>query len=103
MAIAQSKVSNTLSNVYSSSGSTAITVMFFMNNGATPATLSLALMAGSATPTIADNGIMKDVTVEAGDTYIFDTEKLVLEDTDALWAVSDTADAIVATITYAEL
>ena len=35
--------------------------MFFMNNGATPATLSLALMSGSATPTIADNGIMKDI------------------------------------------
>ena len=77
MAIAQSKVSNTLSNVYSSSGSTAITVMFFMNNGATPATLSLALIAGSGTPTIADNGIMKEVTVEAGDTYIFDTDKII--------------------------
>lgn len=103
MAIAQTTVSNTLGSVYTSSGTTAITVAFFMNNGASDVTLSVAVKAGGGAATIAANGILKDVSIAAGDTYILDVEKFVLENGDEIQAVASSAGDIVATFTYAEL
>lgn len=107
MAIAQTTVSNSLSSIYTSGGSTAITVIFFMNNGSSDVTISVAV-ADAATAalgplSIAANGILKDVTIAAGDTYILDVEKFVLENGDEIHAVATTAGDVVATMTYAEL
>lgn len=103
MAIAQTTVSNSLSSIYTSSGTTAITVIFFMNNGVGDVSLSVAVKAGGGASTIAANGIFKEVNIAAGDTYILDVEKFVFENGDELHAVASVAGDIVATMTYAEL
>ena len=103
MAIAQNKVSNSLGSIYTSSGTTAITVMFFMNDSGSDVTLSLAIVPGGGSGTISDNGIGKEVTIAAGDTYVFDTEKMVLSDTDQIHAVASTTNVVVATISYVGL
>ena len=103
MAIAQTKVSNSLGSIYASSGTTAITVMFFMNDSGSDVTLSLAVVPNGGTGTISDNGIGKAVTIAAGDTYVFDTEKMVLSDTDEIQAVASTDAVVVATVSYVSL
>lgn len=103
MAIAQTTVSNTLGSIYTSSGTTAITVVFFMNNHSADITLSVAVKQGGGTATVAANGIIKDITIAAGDTYILDVEKFVFDNGDEIHAVASTSGVVVATMTYAEL
>lgn len=103
MAIAQTTVSNTLSSIYTSSGSTAITIIFFMNNDTSDVVLSVAIKAGGGASSIAANGIIKEITIAAGDTYVLDVEKFVLENGDEIHAVASTPGVVVATMTYAEL
>jgi hypothetical protein len=103
MAIAQAKISNSISSIYTSSGTTAITVVFFMNNNASAVTISVAIKTGGGSATIANNGILKEITIAAGDTYILDTEKLVLDNGDAIHAVASINNEVVATIAYVGL
>jgi len=103
MAIAQSVVSTSSSTLYSSSGTSAVTAMYFMNNHTQTIVIQLHVVTSGNTIST-NNKIIKDLSIAAGDTYVIDTERLVLDDGDSIRATSDTDDGgsavVYATISY---
>jgi len=74
--------------IYTSTGTTAVTVMIFCNT-ATPTSneetnaVSLELhVVGSGNTIGSDNAIVMGLVIPAGETVFFDTERLVLENGD---------------------
>lgn len=89
------------------SADVAITVMLFCNNN-TPDPLDntsgrefidvyVVPNGGSATN---ENRVMNQIPVDAGDTFTFDTVRLVLNPGDRVFALSTNAGIISATISY---
>jgi hypothetical protein len=63
----------------------AITSMFFCNLGNEPANLTLFLVPNGDSPS-GSNTIIKTLPISALDTFALDTEKIILDDGDAVWA-----------------
>ena len=98
MAITQAgAVGTSATTVYTSSGTTAITCMFFMNDNAAARTLDVHVVqnGGSAT---ASNKIVKALSVDGGDTYVINIEKLVLSNGDTVQALASVGSSIYATV-----
>lgn len=97
MAITNTKINTGSTAVYTSSGDNAIVVAYFCNTSTNPVMFSVhAVPAGGAAS--GDNLIYANVNLTANDTYIMDTEKLILSDGDSVWATSTEDDAIVVTV-----
>lgn len=98
MAISNTSLTQTISNVYISSGNTVVSVMYFCNTGTTTSILNLyAVPSGTATV----NGnlqIYKNVQIASGDTFVVDMEKLVLSNGDTLQA--NATGNVTATVSY---
>jgi hypothetical protein len=98
--------SSSPTTIYTSSGETAITTLIFCNTNAfnpalpTANTIELTLhvipSGGSRSNT---NMILKAIPIPAGETFTFDTEKVVLANGDFLVALADNAN-LSATISY---
>lgn len=103
MAIAQQTVGTTATTIYTSSGSSATTAIFLMNNNAAARTVQIYVVpnGGSATTT---TQIIKDLTIDAADTYVINTEKLVLSNGDTIQVTSsDDATSVYATVSYVSI
>lgn len=103
MAIAQNVISTTESTLYTSNGTSAVTAMYFMNNHTETIVIQIHVVTDGNT--IANsNKIIKDLSIAAGDTYVIDTERLVLDNGDSIRSISDTDDGdnavVYATISY---
>ena len=74
-------------------------VIFFMNNhtGTVVIQLHVVKSGGSIAAT---NKIIKDLSITAGDTYIIDTEKLLLDDGDSIRATADVDSVVNVTVSY---
>ena len=99
MAIAQQLVGNTATTIYTSSGSSATTVIFFMNDNASARTLDVYIVpngdsAGTSTQ------IIKSLSIDAADTYILNIEKIVLGNGDTIQATASATSSIYATVSY---
>lgn len=102
MAITNTKINTGSTAVYTSAGDNAIVVAYFCNTSTAPAMFSVhAVPAGGAAT--ADNLIYANVNLTANDTYVMDTEKLILGDGDAIWATSTEDDVVVVTIFNVEV
>ena len=92
-------------NVYSSTGNTAITTMYLCNATNVPVTLNIfAVVAGpniAASPT--NNILYSNLQISGNDTYVIDTERLLLSQDDSIRANSSLANAIVATISFTSI
>lgn len=104
MAIAQKTVSSdiTANNwLFKASADTAVTSIHLCNITATDATVNIYLLpddGSSAGPTEA-NKLYNALTIQATDTYIIDTEKMILSSGDKIFVETpDSAGSIVATI-----
>jgi hypothetical protein len=100
MTIAQAQISNaSATTILTATENIATTTMIFCNVTASPATLTVYLLPDGNT---VDDGntIIKTLTIIAYDTYVFDTSKLLLGLGDSIRAISNTNNAITATITY---
>ena len=98
MAITQAGAVGTgATTIYTSSGTTAITCMFFMNDNASARTLDIHVVqsGGSATVT---NKIIKTITIDPADTYVINLEKLVLSDGDTVQCIASAVSSIYATV-----
>ena len=98
MAIDQSgAIGTSATTVYTSSGQTAITAMFFMNDNASARTLTIHVVQnGSSAGTT--NTIVKNISIDGADSYVINTEKLVLSDGDTIQCVASVASSIIPTI-----
>lgn len=88
--------------VYTSVGSNAIVVAYFCNTSLNPVTFSLHAvpMGGTAGPS---NVIYKNVNITAEDTYVMDTEKIIFDEGDSLWATASVDGVVVVTICNVEV
>jgi hypothetical protein len=92
-------ITNTLigsgnTNIFLSTGENAVTSVFLCNtaeSGVASVNLFVVAAAGVIGPA---SQIMKNLQLPAGETFVLDTEKLILEDQAALWAISS-VDAVV--------
>jgi len=101
MTIQNTFLTTTASNIcVGSTGVTAITAMYFCNTSPSATTFSVYLVpAGTATPAPV-NLIYNNVLLEAYDTYVIDMEKLMLGLGDTIQAVSQSNNAITASVSY---
>ena len=97
MAISQATVGATATTVYTSTNTTAITCMFFMNDNAAARTLDIHVVKNGES-LAATNKIVKTITVDPADTYVINIEKLVLDNGDTIQCVASVGSSIQATI-----
>jgi len=97
MAISQATVGATATTVYTSTNTTAITCMFFMNDNAASRTLDVHVVKNGES-LAATNKIVKTITVDPADTYVINIEKLVLDNGDTIQCIASAGSSIQATI-----
>lgn len=71
----------------------AITSMFFCNRDTQPALLTIYLVPKGKNPS-STNVCIKELAINVGDTFAFDSEKIILGEQDAIWATADRSSAI---------
>ena len=99
MSIAQQTVGTGATTLYTSNNSSAITAVYLMNDNASAVTVQVHVVLNGGTASSA-NKIIKDLTIAAGDTYIVDTERLILDNGDTIQAAASTGSVLHATISY---
>lgn len=97
MAISQQAVGTSATTVYTSTNTTAITCMFFMNDNAASRTLDVHVVKNGESLATA-NKIVKTITIDPADTYVINIEKLVLENGDTIQCVASAATSVYATV-----
>ena len=90
MAITQRVCNSSLvasSYAFKATAGVAVTTIHLCNVTSTDATLNIYLLKsdGSTTVPTENNKLYNTLTIKATDTYIVDTEKLILETGDAIW------------------
>ena len=106
MAITQTRIDGSaehLANaVFTATADTAVTTIHLCNiSSAADATLNIYLLPsdGSTTVPTENNKLYNQLTVQATDTYIIDTEKLILANGDKIFIeLPDSSGQIIATI-----
>jgi len=99
MAITSSILDTVGSAIYTSSGTTVVSVMYFCNLDSSARSINLNLVS-AGNIVAANNQIYKNVTIASGDTFVIDMEKLVLGNGDVLAANASANSAITATVSY---
>ena len=99
MAIAQNTAGTSATTVYTSTNTSAITAIFLMNDDASTVTIQIYVVANGETAS-ASNKIIKDLSILASDTYVFDTEKLILDNGDTIQVSASTGSVVHVTTSY---
>ena len=99
MSIAQQTIGTGATTIYTSSNSSAITAIYLMNDDASAVTVQVHIVSSGDTAS-ASNKIIKDLTIAAADTYIIDTERLILDNGDTIQASASTGSVLHSTISY---
>jgi hypothetical protein len=100
MAISNYVLGATPANIYTSSGDTVVSVMYFVNNDSSTITINLWALPNGATVANVNYQVYNGVQITAGDTYVVDMEKLVLANGDTIKANCSQAGVVTATISY---
>ena len=99
MALARGSLTTTPTAVYTSTGQSAITNVYFCNTTSGPINLDVYLVTSGGLADVT-NIIYQQVGIPAFDTFVMDTEKIVFDDGDAIYATASNSPAIVATVSY---
>jgi hypothetical protein len=98
MAITNSVVNNGAATaIYTSSGNSTCTVVYFCNTGASNRVLEVWAYASAGSATDATK-IYKALPLVAGETYVMDTEKIIFANGDVLAAKVDAGADVTATV-----
>ena len=100
MSISNTSLTLAPANIYVSSGSTVVSVMYFCNTDSAARNLNVYLMPRGTLIADASVQIYKDVQIAAGDTLVVDMEKLVLGNGEMIVASASANLAITATVSY---
>lgn len=99
MAITNTLVATTVTSVFYSTGENAVTTMFFCNTSASTDTdIDVYLVPGGTGTIGTSTQIIKTLSLPATETFVFDAEKLILEQDDAVYAKASVNGIVVATI-----
>ena len=83
--------------VYTSSGTTAITCMFFMNDNASARTLSVHVVQSGGTAS-STNQLVKNISIDPADSYVINLEKLVLSNGDTIQCLASVGSSVFPTV-----
>tara|TARA_Y100000310_G_scaffold315609_1_gene366369 strand:- start:2887 stop:3198 length:312 start_codon:yes stop_codon:yes gene_type:complete len=103
MSIAKAAISDSATTAYTSSGSTAITSMFICNfdtSNDCHVTVYVVPSGDSADDTTT---VFKELTIEAGDTYIFNTERFLFDNGDTIKMAAQQAGDLTSIISYTSI
>jgi hypothetical protein len=100
MSIQSTLLTTTADTVYTSTGSTVVTTIY-VSNYTTSANATFSLFAvGSGYSASNTNKLYSNVTVTAGDTYVIDSERLLLDDGDVIQANANVDSRLTLTVSY---
>ena len=99
MALSQSTLTTSAASIYTSSGQSAVTTMYLCNFSGSDATATVYLVANGSSAGN-NNIIYKTIPIAAGDTYIIDTERLVLDTGDSVQALASANTSISMTVSH---
>lgn len=102
MALSNNLINTTAKRIYTSDGNKAIITAYFCNFGLNPITFSVYAVPAGAEPDITTM-IYSNVNITSNDTYVWDSEKLILSDGDAIWAMASVDDVVAVTFCDVEL
>lgn len=85
MALASITLNSSPTLIYGSIGTTAVTVIYICNSGVNATNFYIYAVPSGSLPSF-DNSIYFNVTLTPNDTYVIDTEKMILENGDQLFA-----------------
>lgn len=99
MAIINTTLNTSVANIYSSSGNSVVVTAFICNTDSSARTFNLYAVPAAGTAGTS-NQILKSISVNAGDTYIMNSERLVLANGETLQANASVNSVLVATVSY---
>lgn len=103
MAITNSAVINSsAANIYASSGETTVVTMYLTNYTGSSVTANVYLVPAAGTAGTS-NIILPNIIIGAYDSYIMNTERIVLGNGDMIQANANTASAVTATVSYTDV
>lgn len=85
MALASIFLSNIIKPLFTSVGTNAITVIYICNSGTVTSSFNIYAVPNGGTPS-GNNIIYSSVPLTVNDTYVIDTEKLILNNGDSIHA-----------------
>jgi len=103
MAITNTLLNTSVQPIYVSSGTNAVVVTYFCNTSNTTPVLFSVHLVPSGNIAVRENLIYNNVNVTAEDTYVMDTEKLILGPGDSLHAYASEDDMVVATVCHVDV
>ena len=103
MSLQSTLLTSTVANVYVSAGNTAVTTVYVSNYHATANAVFTVYAVASGSAQSSTNQIYTNVAVNAGDTYIIDTEKLLLSNNETLRMSTNANSVVSTTIVYTTL
>jgi hypothetical protein len=102
MAISNTVLATSPAAVYTSTGSTVVNLMYLCNTSGTARTVNLYIVpSGSSAGT--STQIYSNYLINASDTLIIDSEKIILSNGDAIYASANAATSITTTVGYVSL
>jgi hypothetical protein len=96
MALRTIKLGTTPTELYTSIGTNALVVGYFCNTDANAVMVNVHAVGAGDTAS-ADNLIYNRINITSLDTYVIDSEKLILDNGESLWASATTPDVVIAT------
>lgn len=102
MAIINNLINTSNTLLYQSTGDSCATVMYFCNHNATSVTVQIYAVESGGVATI-QNQLYKDLVIPSGDTFVLDTEKLILSNGDKLVASADVSAQVSSTVVYVSI
>jgi|688.fasta_scaffold650091_2 fructose-specific component phosphotransferase system IIB-like protein len=101
MAIINAIVDITDTSIFTASAQQAITVVYLCNTSNADVTVSVYCVDNDdTTGAYVGNKIYNDLLLTGKETYVIDTEKLILDPSDKLIATANVANVITSTVSY---
>jgi hypothetical protein len=100
MAISNSKITALGGSIFSTPAGEvhALTCMIYCNTSLIDAFLSVHLLPSGKSSTDIETSIIKSLLIPPGETFTFDSEKLILEGGDAIFASASADDTLVVSL-----
>ena len=90
--------STTTTQIFVSSGQSAVTTALFCNNSTSTVALNVFIVPYGQNASSQVNQILNSVIIPPTETFVLDTERFILEDKDAIYASINVNGAIISTI-----
>lgn len=81
-------------------GEYAVTTVMFCNVSGSDVDLTVHILPSTSAGIALENKVINTLTIPAGETFTFDTEKVILNEADRIHAVASANNRLVATVSY---